>query len=256
MRSCGCLPSTSGRAPVAFAQLRSAPAVPAPPQSLHHASVAQAAAPQSQRLTACQAAGSKPGATVSAAAPRAKYTSNLGQGNTIADADLAPVPSTAVGKLISKTEVAAFIQRDDLMDQMFRWAIIEAGEGGMRNFGLPMNVTPFYFVPPGIDTGGASLLWGFKLGIFKEGEQLCELAIMYDQAVISKHEWVGRGDDGFPVLEGKVDVVVGKHFEIWKLCESPVDETLRSTIRAFCTGLVTALNRYYAFGSVFVDDAQ
>jgi hypothetical protein len=36
----------------------------------------------------------------------------------------------------------------------------------------------------------------------------------------------------------------------------PVSEDLRSTIRAYCTGLVAALNRYYAFGSVFVDDAQ
>lgn len=29
----------------------------------------------------------------------------------------------------------------------------------------------------------------------------------------------------------------------------PVDEDTRATIRAFCTGLVSALNRYYAFGS-------
>ncbi len=36
----------------------------------------------------------------------------------------------------------------------------------------------------------------------------------------------------------------------------PVSEDLRSTIRAYCTALVAALNRYYAFGSVFVDDAQ
>ena len=30
---------------------------------------------------------------------------------------------------------------------------------------------------------------------------------------------------------------------------------LRSTIRDFCTGLVAAINKYYAFGSCFVDDA-
>ncbi len=33
-------------------------------------------------------------------------------------------------------------------------------------------------------------------------------------------------------------------------------EDLRSTIRFFCQGLVGALNRYYAFGSVFVDDER
>ncbi len=130
------------------------------------------------------------------------------------EASLASVPSTASGKLISKTEVAAFIQRDDLMDQMYRWAIIEAGEGGVRNFGLPMNVEPFYLAAAsGAD--GRPVLWGYKLGIFKEGTLVCEMGIMFDQDEVSKHEWVGRGDDGFPVLEGKVDLVRGKHFEIW-----------------------------------------
>ncbi len=38
-----------------------------------------------------------------------------------------------------------------------------------------------------------------------------------------------------------------------KLDSAPVSEELRSCI---CTALVAALNRYYAFGSVFVDDAQ
>lgn len=30
-----------------------------------------------------------------------------------------------------------------------------------------------------------------------------------------KHEWVGRGDDGFPVKEGKATNVLGEFFEIW-----------------------------------------
>ncbi len=41
-----------------------------------------------------------------------------------------------------------------------------------------------------------------------------------------------------------------------KMDSTPVSEELRSCIRAYCTALVAALNRYYAFGSVFVDDAQ
>lgn len=39
-----------------------------------------------------------------------------------------------------------------------------------------------------------------------------------------------------------------------KTCDKPVDEDLRATIRAFCTGLVAALNKYYAFGSVFAEE--
>ena len=35
------------------------------------------------------------------------------------------------------------------------------------------------------------------------------------QGSVLKHEWVGMGDDGFPVLEGKVNNVNGEFFEIW-----------------------------------------
>jgi hypothetical protein len=39
-----------------------------------------------------------------------------------------------------------------------------------------------------------------------------------------------------------------------KLDEDKVDEDLRATLRAFCSGLVAALNKYYAFGSVFAEE--
>jgi hypothetical protein len=39
-----------------------------------------------------------------------------------------------------------------------------------------------------------------------------------------------------------------------KTCSRPVDEDLRATLKAFCTGLVAALNKYYAFGSVFAEE--
>ncbi|GIL91940.1 hypothetical protein Vretimale_18560 [Volvox reticuliferus] len=155
--------------------------------------------------------------------------------------------SVANGKLISSTEVPAFIPRDDMMDQLFRWSMMEAGESGQRNFGMPMKIEPVYY---------EERLWGFNVAIFKEGVKLTDLGVMFDKNAVTKHEWVGRGEDGFPVMEGKTDEVKGKNFEIWKLDTEPVSEDLRSTIRAYCTALVAALNRYYAFGSVFVDDAQ
>lgn len=42
---------------------------------------------------------------------------------------------------------------------------------------------------------------------------------------------------------------------ISKTCDRKIDEDTRGVIRAFCTKLVQALNKYYAFGSCFVDDA-
>jgi hypothetical protein len=70
---------------------------------------------------------------VAAAAPTSPAAADGGK-------ELATVPSTAEGKRISQTEVAAFIQRDDMMDQLHQWTCCEAGEGGVRNFGLPMQV--------------------------------------------------------------------------------------------------------------------
>jgi hypothetical protein len=40
-----------------------------------------------------------------------------------------------------------------------------------------------------------------------------------------------------------------------KMDDTPVDAELRSVIRTFCEELVQAVNSYYAFGSIFSDDA-
>lgn len=48
--------------------------------------------------------------------------------------------STSAGKLISRTEIPAFIPRADLMDQLVRWAVIEIQESGVANVGMPCKV--------------------------------------------------------------------------------------------------------------------
>ena len=59
--------------------------------------------------------------------------------------DAMRVPQAAqaagVGKLISKVEIPAFIPRQDLMDQLIRWASIEIQENGMGNVGCPCKVS-------------------------------------------------------------------------------------------------------------------
>ncbi|KAI8464981.1 MAG: hypothetical protein J3K34DRAFT_438416 [Monoraphidium minutum] len=147
--------------------------------------------------------------------------------------------------LISKTEVPSFIQRDDMMDQLYRWALIEAGEGGLRNFGMPMKVAPLY---------NKETLWGFDLQLLKEGVNKADLGVNFDGEIALKHEWVGRDKEGFPQMEGNAEEVMGKHIEVWKVDPVKVDEDTRTTIRTFCTGLVSAMNRYYAFGSVWAEE--
>lgn len=46
-----------------------------------------------------------------------------------------------VGKLISRVEIPAFIPRSDIMDQLWRWAIIEVQESGVANMGCPTKVS-------------------------------------------------------------------------------------------------------------------
>ena len=57
------------------------------------------------------------------------------------------------------------------------------------------------------------------------------------------------------MLEGNSQEVVGKYFEIRKLGDAPVSDMGKASIKEFCQMLVGAINKYYAFGSCFVDDA-
>jgi hypothetical protein len=150
------------------------------------------------------------------------------------------------GKLISQVEIPAFIPRQDLLEQLTRWAQTAAQDDGHANFGLPMRVVKLE------DDNGVPN--GFIVEIVRDGITESKIGIVFDDDVTSKYEWVGRGADGFPSLEGKVTEIRGKHLMIRKLDDNKVDEQLRSAIRGFCEALVSALNKYYAFGSAFTDD--
>ena len=114
-------------------------------------------------------------------------------------------------------------------------------------YGAPLRVTPF--------TTADGIPWGFNVDVLRDGAPTATLSVGFDLTNAQRHEWVGRGEDGFPVLQGKVEQVSGKFFEIRKTCDLVIDEDTRGVIRMFCSKLVTALNRYYAFGSCFVDDS-
>jgi len=109
--------------------------------------------------------------------------------------------------LISKTEIPAFIPRQDLMDQLLRWANNEATDPDMiGKYGLPIKTSAY--------TNQDGLLWGLTFSILRDGALATELGIRYDDEVVLKHEWVGRGADGFPTLEGNSVSIVGKNLEI------------------------------------------
>jgi hypothetical protein len=121
-------------------------------------------------------------------------------------AEQVPVTLPRTGFFISKTEVPAFIPRDDMMNQMLRWALIEAEEGGQRNFGMPMKVHRRYREDD---------LWGMDVEIIKEGVKVADLSVGFDEEPVFKAEWIGQDSNGFPTMEGNQQEVWGKHFEIW-----------------------------------------
>lgn len=149
------------------------------------------------------------------------------------------------GTLISKVEIPAFIPRADISDQLLRWALIEIQEGGVSSVGCPCKVSAY-------NVEGS--LMGFTVSFMKDGESETDVRVAFDDEVALKHEWVGRGPDGMPMLEGKQEEISGKNFEIRKLGDNKVSDATKVSIKEFCQLLVGAINKYYAFGSCFVDD--
>ena len=100
-------------------------------------------------------------------------------------------PGFIAGTLISKTEVPAFIPRQDLMDQLLRWARNEATDPDtIGKYGLPIKVEPY--------ANRDGMLWGITVSILRDGALATEVGIRYDEEEVLKHDWVGRGADGFP----------------------------------------------------------
>lgn len=81
-----------------------------------------------------------------------------------------------------------------------------------------MSVTPYYRKRDGENEGDEKdegLLWGFDVGILEGGASVCKLGVRMDTEVVEDPQYIGIGEDGFPVKEGKMTEVEGKFFQIW-----------------------------------------
>ncbi|EFN58199.1 hypothetical protein CHLNCDRAFT_50601 [Chlorella variabilis] len=151
----------------------------------------------------------------------------------------AAAQAEGVGKLISKVEIPAFIPRSDLVDQLLRWAMIEIQENGVANVSTPCKVSVF---KRGDD------LWGFTVSFLKDGVSAADVRVAFDEETTQKHDWVGRGagllPHGMPVMEGNAEEIMGKHFEIRKVCDRAINDNQRESIRDFCNLLISAGAKY------------
>jgi hypothetical protein len=114
------------------------------------------------------------------------------------------------------------------MEQLLRWASFAALDvDRVAKFGLPIKAEPFY--------KDEDVLWGITISIIRDGEAATELGIRFDNEENEKHEWVGRGADGFPTLEGKKVSVEGKHLEIRSARTRDAHEMSSPTSSLSCT---------------------
>jgi len=132
------------------------------------------------------------------------------------------------------------------MDQLTRWAYTEVQEESMRKFGLAVKVQR---------TTHEGIPWGFVSSILRDGATVTDISVSFDLENTRKYDWVGRNADGFPIMEGASEDILGKHFVIRKADDNPIDEEVRGVIRILCQEIQASINKYYAFGSCFVDDA-
>lgn len=88
------------------------------------------------------------------------------------------------------------------------WAAFEASDpDALAKFDLPIKVTPYY-------KDGKNQLWGMSIAFVKDGVTATTIGVKYDNEEVIRHEWVGRGSDGFPTLEGNSQDILGANLEI------------------------------------------
>jgi hypothetical protein len=92
-----------------------------------------------------------------------------------------------------------------MMDQIARWAFIEAAENGHRNFGLPMTVETLM---------KDEVLNGIRIGIMREGQKLTDIVIEFDNETCYKHDWIAIDEDMNVVPEGESKPIMGKNIQI------------------------------------------
>eukprot|EP00216_Chloropicon_sp_CCMP2111_P003080 CAMPEP_0198240818 /NCGR_PEP_ID=MMETSP1446-20131203/5819_1 /TAXON_ID=1461542 ORGANISM="Unidentified sp, Strain CCMP2111" /NCGR_SAMPLE_ID=MMETSP1446 /ASSEMBLY_ACC=CAM_ASM_001112 /LENGTH=245 /DNA_ID=CAMNT_0043923589 /DNA_START=258 /DNA_END=995 /DNA_ORIENTATION=+ len=146
------------------------------------------------------------------------------------------------GLLLSKAEVPAFIQREDFLRQLYQWAEVQLGQKGRTQFGYAMEITPIL---------EKDVTRGFQVKIGTE----TTLEVVMDDEITEKYEFLARGPDGFPVPKGKRDEVVGKFLEVRKMDKNKVSEQGKQAIKGLIVDIMKAFDMYYAFGTVFADDA-
>eukprot|EP00240_Pyramimonas_obovata_P012969 CAMPEP_0118933576 /NCGR_PEP_ID=MMETSP1169-20130426/12067_1 /TAXON_ID=36882 /ORGANISM="Pyramimonas obovata, Strain CCMP722" /LENGTH=240 /DNA_ID=CAMNT_0006876359 /DNA_START=68 /DNA_END=790 /DNA_ORIENTATION=+ len=158
-------------------------------------------------------------------------------------------------KVIGKAEIPALVPRGDFLDQLLKWSIMEFEENGRKRYGTKMivDICDEYVLEDGTPTAFA-----IKMKRPEGGDDLHIEVCMDDQKVEVEKTLEGFGKEKDAEAEenpfARAYEVIGKNLIIRRK-EGPLEEDLRPMVAKVLSALSKSVNTYYAFGSVYVDDA-
>jgi len=153
---------------------------------------------------------------------------------------------------LCKAEIPAKIPRSDFLRQMYRWMLISFQDNGLAAYGKRMEID--------LVDGDDDMTNGMCVNIYgmKDGAEslICELFCEMDTEMVNTYDTLMPNKDG--ELEksnrsGKEEFVKGRYFVIRR--PVPFDESSNKALKAMIKDMTLAINKYYAFGSCFSDDA-
>lgn len=147
--------------------------------------------------------------------------------------------------MLTRSEIPPLIDRDDLLINLYKWALLEVVERGRTTFGFSMAVGPCM-------REDGTTLKGFSVRVGDE----TTIEVKMDDEKTEKWDFLRPNPEtGMPENAGNKTEVLGKFVEIHKMDDNKVSAEAKDAIKKVVQLLAMTIDKYYAFGSVFIDDS-
>ena len=147
--------------------------------------------------------------------------------------------------LLTRSEIPPLIDREDLIINLYKWAQLEVVERGRSTFGFSMVVGP-------VLREDGETLKGFSVRVGDE----TTVEVRMDDDKTEKWDFLRPNPKtGFPEKGGNRTEVLGKFVEVYKVDDNKVSAEGKGAIKKLVQLLAMTIDKYYAFGSVFIDDS-
>jgi len=147
--------------------------------------------------------------------------------------------------LLTRSEIPPLIDREDLIINLYKWAQLDVVERGRSTFGFTMVVGPCF-------REDGTTLKGFSVRVGDE----TTIEVRMDDDTTEKWDFLRPNrETGMPEKGGNRTEVLGKFVEVYKVDDKKVSAEGKGAIKKLVQLLAMTIDKYYAFGSVFIDDS-